>query len=119
MDNAVVTPALCAVFSKLQFDYEQVRYSLEGDEQFKPPATVVRKVLADYAKQAGMTIHAGRIVAAFDENPEFIIALTLATAASYAGAGACEKPQPSTAEGETAPPLARRSRKAVASATSR
>jgi hypothetical protein len=118
MDNAAVTSALCSVFSRLQFDYEQVRYSLEGDDKFKPPVTVVRKVLTDYAKQAAMTIHAGRIVAAFDENPDFTIALALAAAASYAGPDAFNKSQPAEPAPVVAasPPLkVRRTKKAEAS----
>jgi hypothetical protein len=83
MNQAELSNALSSIFANLNKPYEAIRYSLEGDAKFKPPATVVRKVLADYAKESGNSTLAYQVTKAYDEDPDFTRDLAVTVAASY------------------------------------
>jgi len=76
-----VTQALVDVFSAMP-DLTLVRYSLEGDEKFRPPHAVVKKVLVNYAKEANLPMHARIIGKEIDEHWEYIRDLAVLVAAS-------------------------------------
>lgn len=84
MSTTELAHVLSAVFADLPKSYEEVRYSLEGDSKFKPPQAVVRKLLTDFARQAGKGSSSFVIQKAFDADPEFTRDLALTCAASYA-----------------------------------
>lgn len=59
-------------------------HSGKCDAKFKPPATVVRKVLMDFAREAGKGSSSYQIQKAFDEDAGFVVDLAVTCAASYA-----------------------------------
>jgi len=86
MDATNLSNVLASIFAELPRKYEDVRYSLEGDSKFKPPHSVVRKVLTDYAREAGKGSSSYLIQKAFDEEPDFVRDLAVTVAASYSRA---------------------------------
>jgi hypothetical protein len=84
MNATQLASVLASVFADLPKSYDEVRYALEGDAKFKPPATVVRKVLTDFARQAGKGSSSYLIQQAFDADPDFTRDLAITAAASYA-----------------------------------
>lgn len=84
MSHTELATALSRVFAELPKSYDEVRYALEGDAKFKPPQSVVRKVLADFAKESGCATYGYLIQKAFDAEPDFVRDLAITAAASYA-----------------------------------
>lgn len=84
MNETELAHALSGIFAELPNLYDELRYDLEGDEKFKPPASVVRKVLADFAREAGKGSNSYSIAKAFDEDAAFVVDLAVTCAASYA-----------------------------------
>jgi len=84
MNATDLANVLSGVFADLPKSYEDIRYALEGDARFKPPAAVVRKVLVDFAREAGKGSSSYLIAKAFDEDADFTRDLAVTCAASYA-----------------------------------
>ncbi len=84
MNATELATVLSSVFADLPKSYDEVRYALEGDAKFKPPQSVVRKVLTDFAREAGKGSSSYQIQKAFDEDAGFVVDLAVTCAASYA-----------------------------------
>ena len=84
MNATQLASALAGVFADLPKTYDEVRYALEGDAKFAPPKSVVRKVLGDFAREAGKGSSSYMILQTFDADPDFTRDLAITAAASYA-----------------------------------
>ena len=84
MNATTLANVLSSVFADLPKSYDEVRYALEGDAKFRPPVAVVRKVLTDFAREAGQGSSSYQIAKAFDEDAGFVTDLAITCAASYA-----------------------------------
>ena len=52
MNATQLSSALVEIFATLQKPFAAVAYALEGDEKFKPPTAVIRKLLLGFAREA-------------------------------------------------------------------
>jgi hypothetical protein len=84
MNATELANVLSGIFAELPKSYDEVRYALEGDAKFKPPASVVRKVLTDFARETGKGSSSFAIAKAFDQDAEFVVDLAVTCAASFA-----------------------------------
>lgn len=84
MNTTELAHVLSGIFAELPKTYDEVRYALEGDAKFKPPQSVVRKVLTDFARETGKGSSTYAIQKAFDEDAAFVVDLAVTCAASYA-----------------------------------